>query len=231
MRRFVCVCVLWVGWASCATPPPTPRASRVSTAAPKPSPRFDSLSAMQQHSAQFRRDPNSLGWVHTGAYPAACAKDAETLLLPDVTHLTQAELELLATFEGGCLVLSGLKTLDADGARALASWGGEGLFLDGLTELTPEVARALAPWEGMMVSLNGLRSLSPKAALALSRWRGARLTLSLRCDAPLDLPTAEILAAWSGEKLSVSYVSGAALEPDVLDALSRFRGAFERVGE
>jgi hypothetical protein len=56
-------------------------------------------------------------------------------------------------FEGGGLVLSGLKQIDADTASALAERKGGTLCLDGLQEIDADITKTLMKFEGKLFPL------------------------------------------------------------------------------
>ena len=176
-----------------------------------------------------------------------------------ITSLTvEQALKLVAEFEGvdadvrmetaagelgvsDCLPLNGLKTLDADVARALAGYEGSivlnglttlspeaaagiakhkgYLVLNGLTTLSPEAATALAQYEGGMLFLNGLSSLSPEVATALAEYDEGYLVLNGLTA--LDAATAKALATYRGFELSLNGVT--TLSAEVAAAIKRSR--------
>jgi hypothetical protein len=71
-----------------------------------------------------------------------------------------------------CLPLDGLKSLDAETAKALAGYGKGPLLLNRLTALDTDTANALAECKGQSLYLNGLTNLSLPAAKALANLKG-----------------------------------------------------------
>ena len=109
--------------------------------------------------------------------------------------------------EGGravyALNLTGLKSLDADVAKALAGFRGA-LWLDGLESLASDVVRSLATHKGDSISLNGLSMLSDEAAKALASHGGDSLSLDgLQSLCPA---VARALARYRGRLLSLEGV-------------------------
>jgi len=62
--------------------------------------------------------------------------------------------------------MNGLKSLDAETAKALAGYGKGPLLLNGLTTLDADAAKALATCKGPL-SLPNLKKISPKTLSAL----------------------------------------------------------------
>lgn len=138
-----------------------------------------------------------------------------------------------------CLMLSGLKHLDADTAAVLASFRGGELRLDGLESLAPDVAMALAVFSGILrldglktldaataaafepakiLSLGGLVALDAPTAKELSRGKGF---LCLDGVTAIDVAVAAALAAREG---GLSLGALIARDADALEALAGFRG-------
>jgi hypothetical protein len=100
---------------------------------------------------------------------------------------------------GGALPLKGLKTLDAEVARALAGYGKGPLVLDGLTTLDADTAAALAEVSGVL-SLAGLATLDADTAAALAKFAGPQLALGgiTAFDSPDSVAVAKALATRQG---------------------------------
>jgi hypothetical protein len=98
-----------------------------------------------------------------------------------------------------CLPMNGLKSLDAETAKALAGYGNGPLLLNGLTALDADTAKALAEskaWDGRLLNLT---TLDADAAKALADFKGQ--SLSLNGLTTLDAEAAKALAcskAWHG---------------------------------
>jgi hypothetical protein len=102
------------------------------------------------------------------------------------------------------LPLNGLKSLDADTAKALGEFKGQSLNLNGLTTLDVATAQALAGFKGGGLYLNGLTRLDVATAKALAERTGGALYLNGL--ATLDAATAKTLAAldkWDGDLSSI----------------------------
>ncbi|MCE2728027.1 MAG: hypothetical protein LW698_14825 [Planctomycetaceae bacterium] len=121
-----------------------------------------------------------------------------------------------------CLPLNGLKSIDAELAKALAGYARGPLLLNGLTTLSGDAAKALAQREGEL-SLNGLTTLSDEAAKALAQHKG---TLYLNGLTTLSPQAARALSAgekWNGQLPSLT----AFVSPDsvaVAEALATTKG-------
>ena len=90
------------------------------------------------------------------------------LPLNGLRSLDAETAKALAIYDKGPLVLSGLTTLDAKAAEALAEFKGGWLFLNGLTTLDADAAKAIAGFKGRYLSLNGLTTLDADTAKALA---------------------------------------------------------------
>ena len=136
---------------------------------------------------------------------------------------TPLEVEVRpATFvtDPQCLMLNGLKSLDADTAVALAEGWKGGIMLGGLTSLDTDVARALTKQEARPLYFFGLTSLDAPTAKVLAEARGWDGTLSRLTR--LEAPVAAELAAFKGQEL---YLDGLTeVSPEAADCLARFKG-------
>jgi hypothetical protein len=95
-----------------------------------------------------------------------------------------------------CLPLNGLKSLDAETAKALAGYDKGPLLLNGLTTLDPDIAKALTEFTGELLSLDGLTTLDADTAKALAECKGKRLVLNALTT--LDTDTAKAIAEFKG---------------------------------
>lgn len=101
-----------------------------------------------------------------------------------------------------CLPLNGLKSVDAETAKALAGYGKGPLLLDGLTTLSDEVGGSLSRHKNWLF-LNGLTTLSGEAAKVLAKvekWDGQLPSLT-SLDSPDAVEVAKALAARKGPLL------------------------------
>jgi hypothetical protein len=119
---------------------------------------------------------------------------------------------------GGALPLKGLKTLDAEVARALAGYRKGPLVLDGLTTLDADTVAALAEVSGVL-SLAGLTTLDADTARALAEYRGQALFLGGL--SALDADTAEAFAGFSGHSLVLDGLTS--LDGDVASAFAGYK--------
>ena len=117
-----------------------------------------------------------------------------------------------------CLTLNGLKSVDAETAKALASYDVGPIFLDGLTTLSTEAAVALVRHEGVL-SLNGLNTLSDQAAKVLAQHKG--MLLSLNGLTTLSDEAAKGLAGHRGGMLSLNGLT--TLSDEAATALAQHR--------
>jgi hypothetical protein len=94
--------------------------------------------------------------------------------LADKTEITDGAAELLSTYKGPVLNLSGLKELSQPAAAALGAYRGD-LHLGGLEDLSPEILEEFAErsWNtNQYLGLNGLRELDETQARALHSFQG-----------------------------------------------------------
>ena len=101
-----------------------------------------------------------------------------SLPLNGLKSLDAETAKAIAEFKGRVLNLSGLSTLDADIAKALAEFKGGGLYLNGLTTLNADAAKALAEFKGSTLTLNGLTALDADIAKTLAGFKGRKLELN-----------------------------------------------------
>jgi hypothetical protein len=126
-----------------------------------------------------------------------------------------------------CLPMNGLKSLDAETAKALAGYGKGPLVLDGLTTFEADTAKALAEFKGWGLYLNGLTSLDAATAKELAGFKGAVLVLGSLTT--LDAEAAKALAAadrWDGLLPSLTALDS----PDsvaIAQALATRKGALK----
>ena len=145
---------------------------------------------------------------------------AEKLVADFVPTALEVEVRLgMFVTDPQCLILNGLKSLDAKTAAVLAAGWKGGIMLGGLTSLDVDAARALATHDraarGGNLSLFGLKTLDAATAKVLAEtmaWDGilSRLTT-------LEADVAVALAAFKGSDL---YLDGLTeISPEVADAL------------
>ena len=128
----------------------------------------------------------------------------DCLPLNGLKSLDAETARALAGYGKGPLVLSGLTTLDADTAKALAEFKGIRLDLSGLTTLDVYTAKALAEFKGQL-HLNGLTTFDPDTFKALTELKGDLLPLNGLTT--LSAETAKALAAaekWDGRLLRIN---------------------------
>ena len=126
----------------------------------------------------------------------------------------------------GCLPLNGLKSLNAETARALTGYDrlNGPLLLAGLTTLDADTAKSLAEFKGGFLNLGGLTALDAEAAKALAaapRWDGQLPGLTA-LDSPDSVAVATALATRKGplwlpnlEKISPKTLSALIAKEDV----------------
>jgi hypothetical protein len=118
----------------------------------------------------------------------------------------------------GCLPLNGLKSLDAETARALAGYGKGPLPLNGLTTLDAETAKALVEFKSLYLFLSGLTTLDAATAKSLAEskaWNGD-LSAVTAFDSPDSVAIAQALAAREG-RLALTNLKK--ISPKTLSAL------------
>lgn len=118
-----------------------------------------------------------------------------------------------------CLPLNGLRSLDAETARALAGYGKGPLVLSGLTTLDADTAKALAEFKGIRLDLSGLTTLDDDTAKALAGFKSDSLGFSGLTT--LDVCTAKALAEFKGQL----HLNGlTTFDPDTFKALTELKG-------
>lgn len=128
-----------------------------------------------------------------------------------------AETARALTRRNGLLLLDGLTTLSGETAEALARHR-HPLSLSGLTRLEADAAKALGQFKGNGMFLRGLNTIDAETAAALvqAHWDGMLPGLTT-----LDADTARALAKYKGN-LNLSGLT--TLEPDVAEALAEHNG-------
>ena len=144
----------------------------------------------------------------------------DCLPLNGLKSLDAETARALAGYGKGPLVLSGLTTLDADTAKALAEFKGIRLDLSGLTTLDDDTAKALAGFKSDSLGFSGLTTLDADTAKALAEFK--RLELDLSGLTTLDADTAKALAEFKGLRLDLSGLT--TLDVCTAKALAEFRG-------
>lgn len=128
----------------------------------------------------------------------------DCLPLNGLKSLDAETARALAGYGKGPLVLSGLTTLDDDTAKALAGFKSDSLGFSGLTTLDVCTAKALAEFKGQL-HLNGLTTFDPDTFKALTELKGDLLPLNGLTT--LSAETAKALAAaekWDGRLLRIN---------------------------
>ena len=126
-----------------------------------------------------------------------------------------------------CLPLNGLKSLDAETARALAGYGKGPLVLSGLTTLDADTAKALAEFKGLRLDLSGLTTLDVCTAKALAEFRGQ---LHLNGLTTFDPDTFKALTELKGELLPLNGLTTLSAETaKALAAAEKWDGRLLRI--
>ena len=126
-----------------------------------------------------------------------------------------------------CLPLNGLKSLDAETARALAGYGKGPLVLSGLTTLDADTAKALAEFKGIRLDLSGLTTLDVCTAKALAEFRGQ---LHLNGLTTFDPDTFKALTELKGDLLPLNGLTTLSAETaKALAAAEKWDGRLLRI--
>ena len=126
-----------------------------------------------------------------------------------------------------CLPLNGLKSLDAETARALAGYGKGPLVLSGLTTLDADTAKALAEFKGLRLDLSGLTTLDVCTAKALAEFRGQ---LHLNGLTTFDPDTFKALTELKGDLLPLNGLTTLSAETaKALAAAEKWDGRLLRI--
>lgn len=94
--------------------------------------------------------------------------------LANMTGITEGAAEMLSTYKGKVLDLSGLKDLSQPAAAALGAYKGD-LLLDGIEDLSPDILEEFSErsWKTTQyLGLGGLRTIDESQARALSSFQG-----------------------------------------------------------
>jgi hypothetical protein len=113
-------------------------------------------------------------WVESKRGKYCCDR---CLVLNGLKSLDAVTASVLAGYSKGPLLLNGLTTLDAETAMALAEFPDDSLYLDGLATLDARTAKVVAQFKCGWLFLNGLTTLDADAAKSLAAFNGYYLSL------------------------------------------------------
>lgn len=138
----------------------------------------------------------------------------------DLKILTPECAGILSRFKGKELLLTGLKTLSAEAARALSGFQGSILSVQSVEDLPPSVMAEFIPYSGELLCFNGTGTLTIQQARAMSQFKAKELRIFVLSSS--ETGSLRELAKFKGKKLAFTPPLTPSLEQ--LRELAQFRG-------